>query len=137
MARNEVKASLRVLELNETPKDHATLKAAFRKQVRKTHPDVAGTDDGKPVIRVYRAYEVLKEALDEADKPVIRVKFGEGEYQYAKVSKIEEKEVKGCKYVTALKWFMGMTMSVNNGEWQEILEPESFVAGNTWVYIIK
>lgn len=137
MARNEVKASLRVLELNELPKDHATLKAAFRKQVRRTHPDVAGTDDSKPVMRVYKAYEVLQEAMDEADKPVIRVKFGEGEYQYAKVSKIEPEGFKGCKYVTALKWFMGMTISINHSVWIEIPEPESFVAGNTWVYLIK
>lgn len=136
MDYSEIRASLQVLGLKELPKDHATLKTAYRRQVKKTHPDLSGTNDGKTFMRVQRAFEVLTEAIDEGDKPFIRVRFGEGDHQFANVSKIEPEGYMGCKYVTALKWFSGMLLSINYGTWFEVTEPKSFVAGNTWIYLI-
>ena len=136
MGSDEIRASMRVLGLKELPKDLATLKSAYRRQVKKTHPDLSGSTDGKPFMWVQRAYEVLEDAVNNADKPFIRVRFGDGEHQFANVSRIEPDGYMGCKYVTALKWFSGMLISVNYGPWTEIVEPKSFVAGNTWVYLI-
>ena len=136
MDKVSIKAALKVMNIEKIPRTQAQLKSIYRKQVKVTHPDTARTGDDKPFLRVHKAYEVLSAVVDELNKPKVRIKFGEGEYKYAKVAKIKPEGYKDCTYVVALKWFKGMTISIDGGEWIEVHEPKSYAICNIWVYFI-
>lgn len=136
---SSVRAALSVFGLKELPKTQDELKSIYRKHAKKTHPDVCGQTDTKSFQRVFRANEVLLEAIDEANKPVVLVKFGEGNPQPAKVAKniLDGYEpAKDCKYVVALKWFMDLSLKVADGEWREVPEQENFALDGVWIHFV-
>lgn len=138
---HEVRAALRVLGLTELPKTQAELKKVFRRQAIKTHPDRFENDssDDMPFKRVQRANEILIEAVDEADKPCVLIKFGGVNPHPAKVAHNRFKEfepAKDCKYIVALKWFMGLSVQVADGEWHDVDVRESFALDGVWIQFV-
>lgn len=134
-----VRAALHVLGLNELPNTQEELKSVYRRRVKLTHPDVSEHDDNKAFHRVYRANEVLVEAIRDAGKPVVRVKFGESEPTYAKVAHnhLEGYEVaKDCSYLVALKWFNGLSVKVADGAWCEVPTADSFALDGVWIQFV-
>lgn len=138
---HEVRAALAVFGLTELPKTQDELKRVYRRLAVKTHPDRFENDssDDMPFKRVQRANEVLIVAVDEVDKPCVLVKFGEGNPIPAKVArnKLEGFEpAKDCKYVIALKWFMGLSVQIGNGVWHDVNVPDSFALNGVWIHFV-
>lgn len=135
-----VQAALIVFGLKELPKTQEELKAVYRRHVKKAHPDYCGGQaDSTPFRRVQRAHEVLSEAIADASKPCVLVKFGLGDPQKAKVAVNvfeEYEQARGCKYIVALKWFMGLCIQVDGGEWHEVTEPVNFALDGVWVHFV-
>lgn len=135
-----VMAALQVFGLTELPKTQDELKAVYRRCVKQTHPDTSGgNSDTKPFQRVFKAREVLSEAIEEANKPCVLVKFGLGDPQPAKVAKNKLDDYEPAKdyaYIVALKWFMGLSIQVDGGAWYEVAEPVSFGLDNVWVHFV-
>ena len=139
------RAALRVFGLRELPKTEEELKKVFRRLVKKTHPDTFGPNrqcvSEKPIKRVYRAMEVLTEAIKERDKPKVFVRFGSGDVRQANVidnhlynnNPFSNTSAERCKYVTTIKWFTGLTVKVGSSGYRKVPEPMDFILKGVFV----
>lgn len=128
----EIRVALGILGLSEVPRDELKLRRVYKTRVKEAHPDNNRGEKGLDCARIQEAYKYLSNYQSVNKVPYVRLRVGDV-IKEIKVQNISDyAEQLGYKYAVLLRWFEGLELSVDMGEWV-YLSGEGLVLGGVGI----